>query len=282
MPCCIFLKEHVYSWIFRCKVDGTHIVEAPGVAVDVFLLAPRWRNGTLEQFRNEDSCCSPQAFWLVRLLSMKCYIMLYQQTFRKQGSLYQELVNSVCRPFFRIKRFKSLANFGGFAVHQPNLEGRIQFLAKPLTTDLWGVEKPHLFRPCFCFLGGCYLCLKLPYLVNHHFRFAISKKNTFCHLLSQAVKRFFLPTKTTLPTKQRLNQVVGAAAATSCGATATDGGKNEKEGDSGPLQSGPKKSSYEKVCSSTYSPSYPFICAIYMGEQLHLFIWVISYNCIYI
>ena len=26
-----FLKEHGYSWVFRCKVDGTHIVEAPGV-----------------------------------------------------------------------------------------------------------------------------------------------------------------------------------------------------------------------------------------------------------
>ena len=49
-----FLTEHVYSWVFRCKVDGTHIVEAPGVTkwcLSVGFKMKEWNSATIQEWR---------------------------------------------------------------------------------------------------------------------------------------------------------------------------------------------------------------------------------------
>lgn len=204
-----------------------------------------------------------KGFWLVRLLPMTCYIMLYQQTCR--------LANSVCRPpCSRNKRFKSLANFGGFALHQPN-----SIFGKASDHRPLGGRNTSFVWTMFLLFGGGSLCLKLPYLVNHHFLDCHFEKHFLSTLFSQASSDFFA--NKNIFRLQRQNQVVGAAAATSCGATATDGGKKRKKGDGwGPYKVGPKNPVMRRFLAPLNSPSYPFICAICMGEKLHLFIWVIT------
>ena len=124
-----------------------------------------------------------KGFWLVRLLPMTCYIMLYQQTCR--------LANSVCRPpCSRNKRFKSLANFGGFALHQPN-----SIFGKASDHRPLGGRNTSFVWTMFLLFGGGSLCLKLPYLVNHHFLDCHFEKHFLSTLFFPSVKRFFCQQK---------------------------------------------------------------------------------------
>ena len=92
------------------------------------------------------------------------------------------------------------------------------------------------------------------------------RKTLFVNPFFPKRQAIFLPTKTTLPTKQRQNQVVGAAAATSCGATATDGGKKRKKGDGwGPYKVGPKN----PVMRRFVAPLIPPVTHLFVP-----FIWV--------